>query len=51
MRNIFFTIEFIGALALFFFIASLIGHLLKLDEYMLTHDFHIGNKDRKNGKY
>ncbi len=40
MGNLFFTIEFISALAIFFFIASLIGHLLKLDEYMRTHDFH-----------
>lgn len=40
MENIIFSIEFIAALAVFFFIASIIGHLFKLDEYMRTHDFH-----------
>lgn len=48
MGNLIFTVEFIGALALFFFIASLIGHLLKLDEYMRTHDFH--SKGRSENK-
>lgn len=48
MRNVIFTVEFIGALDIFFFIASLIGHLLKLDEYMQTHDFHDAKKTSEN---
>jgi hypothetical protein len=39
MGDIIFTIEFIAALALLFFLSSIIGHLLKLDEYIRTHDF------------
>jgi hypothetical protein len=40
MGTVVFTIEFISALAIFFLIAKVVGHLLKLDEYLRTHDFH-----------
>lgn len=39
MGNFLFSIFFIVVLALIFCLASLIGHLFKLDEYMRKHNF------------
>lgn len=39
MENILFIIEFIGALILFFCAASIIGRIMKLDDYRRDHQY------------
>jgi len=37
MENIIFILKYIGCLIAFFYFASLVGHLLKLDQYIKDH--------------
>lgn len=40
MENITLTLMYVGGLILFFYVASLIGHILKLDKYIKEHPNH-----------
>jgi hypothetical protein len=46
MGNFLFSVFFIAALGLFFFIANILGHLMKLDDYIRKYFYNSKTKQR-----
>lgn len=44
MENPIFIIEFIGGLIIFFCVASMVGHFMKLDDYIRDHQLDFQKK-------